>query len=52
MAILMGLMMLFLPWAADVPASTGGKILVSMVGFFVIIGTIFLFIATFSVHRD
>lgn len=50
--ILVGLFMIILPWAAPFPESFGGKVLVSMFGFFFIIGTIFLFIASISRVRE
>ncbi len=46
--IMLGLFLMILPWAAPYPESLGGKLLVSMFGFFFLMGTIFLFIASMS----
>jgi|GEM_PF-6883823 len=50
--ILVGLFMMILPWAVPFPESLEGKVLVSMFGFFFLIGTIFLFIASLSAARE
>lgn len=50
--MLLGLVMMLVPWATPFPASFLGKVLMTMFGFFFIVGTVFLFIASLSVVRE
>jgi hypothetical protein len=49
--ILLGLVMIITPWVTQFPESFLGKILMTMFGFFFILGTFFLFIASLSFVR-